>query len=133
MSRYDNLDSRDLIDRKEELEGERDSFTVADDDGEEVESPEQWAIENPEDAAELAELIEVCEEGEGYAPDWRYGETLIHESNFTEYVQDTVCEWYTFKGLPDWVAVDWEATAENVKADYTTLDYQGGTYYTRCC
>ena len=140
MNRYDNLDSRDLIDRKEELESERDSFTVTVkssqgqvDEGEEVQDPEQWAIENPDDAEELAELVEVCEEGEGYS-DWIHGETLIHEDNFADYVEESCRDCgYLSKDIPSWIVIDWEATAENVKADYTTIDYKGETYYIRCC
>jgi hypothetical protein len=35
------------------------------------------------------------------------------------------------KGLPGYIVIDWEATAENLKADYSTVDFDGQTYYYR--
>lgn len=69
----DVVDSRDVIARIEELEGERDAFegfTVPetqdpDDVSDELRAAE-WAKANEEDAAELASLVKLQSEAEGY-------------------------------------------------------------------
>lgn len=56
-------------------------------------------------------------------------ENLIHENQFTEYAQDLV-EDIGVK-IPDYVVVDWEATAKNIQQDYTAVEFGGETYYFR--
>ena len=38
---------------------------------------------------------------------------------------------YISDDFPSWIEIDWEATAENVKQDYSELEYEGGTYFYR--
>jgi hypothetical protein len=38
---------------------------------------------------------------------------------------------YIPKDLPGWIVLDMDATAENVKADYTAVDFDGVTYWVR--
>lgn len=33
--------------------------------------------------------------------------------------------------MPSWIVIDYEATADNVKADYSGVTYEGDTYYIR--
>jgi hypothetical protein len=113
--------SRDIIDRIEELRDERDQ----EEDG------AKWGREHPEEAAELALLESFQEEAEGYADDWRHGVTLIRDSHFTEYARELVEEFTFPRDLPTWVEIDWEATAENVRADYTGVEFDGVTYWVR--
>ena len=35
------------------------------------------------------------------------------------------------KDLPSWIVIDRDATAENMKADYTSVDFDGVTYWVR--
>lgn len=119
----DIIDSRDVIARITELEEMRD------------ETPEDFG---GAEAEELAALTALAEEAEAHAPDWTYGEILIREDYFTEYAQ-TFAE--DIGALPDgwneggWpmahVTIDWEAAAEDLKMDYTEVDYDGVTYYVR--
>lgn len=51
---------------------------------------------------------------------------LIRESYFESYVQELIEEQTS---IPSYVEVDWEATAENIKHDYTEIDIDGVTYY----
>jgi len=132
----DVIDSRDIIARIEELEGERDDYN--DSAALEVEEhPDrapalQWAREYPDDAAELAALSALAEEAEGYAADWKYGETLIRDSYFRDYTEEMLEDCgYIPKDLPGWIVLDMDATAENVKVDYTAVDFDGVTYWVR--
>lgn len=125
----DVIDSRDVIERIEELQGERDSFEL---DGEE--NPEAWAEQNPDDAEELRELEALAEECEGYASDWRHGEALIRESYWEDYVQELLEDCGDIpRNLPHYLVIDWEATARNIAVDYTEVDFGGVTYYIRSC
>lgn len=80
---------------------------------------QEWHEENDATLEQLADLA--------YEID-RY-ETLIHEDKFTEYVQELL-EDMGLK-IPDYVVVDWEATAKNIQQDYTAVEFGGETYYFR--
>ena len=133
----ETIDSRDIIDRIEALQEERQDWI---EQGGEIplDSPEwaaaanAWAIENGEDAAELAALQRLAEEAEGYAEDWHHGEILIRDSYFTEYAREMLEDCGTIpRDLPWWAEIDWEATARNVRADYTAVDFDAVTYWIR--
>lgn len=128
-STHDVIDSRDVIARIEELETERDEFEH-DEDGNRTES--DWTEANPDEAAELKALKELADDASSYAGDWNYGATLIRESYFTEYCEELVKDIGDLpRGLPGYLAIDWEATAENLKVDYTSVEFDGVTYYVR--
>ncbi len=147
-NRESTIDSRDIIERIEELEAERDSFTgpcttcieSGEREGEpcpecdgtgEREDATAWAVVNPEDAAELAALSKLAEDGEG-AADWTYGETLIRDDYFTKYARELLEDCGTIpRDLPYCLVIDWDATAQNVRVDYFPVDFDGVTYWIR--
>ncbi len=130
-NREDIMDSRDIISRIEELEDERDLYEPQSvDDGDEVTS-EDWAEANPEDAEELEHLKSFASELENYG-DWEHGATVIRESYFTEYAEDLVKEVGDMPSeIPGYIVINWEATADNLKVDYTEADFDGVTYFMR--
>jgi hypothetical protein len=131
------LNSRDIIERIEEIEQAREAYieeNAGEGAGADVRTAQgdAWALFFPEDAAELASLSELAAEGEGYAPDWHYGETLVRDDHFTAYARMLLEDCGTIpRDLPDWVEIDWEATARNVRMDYTAVDFDGVTYWIR--
>ncbi|MDH3629311.1 MAG: hypothetical protein OES25_16870 [Acidobacteriota bacterium] len=113
-SKYqDIIDSRDIIERIDELE--------ADEDRDEDESEE------------LRMLKELQSECEGYAADWHHGEALIRYSYFTEYAQELAEDCGMLTNCTDWPArcIDWEQAANELKVDYTEVDYDGVSYFIR--
>lgn len=127
----DTLSLSDITDRVEELRDDRDSYNDDDDDG------NAWAGENPEDADELETLEGLLSElrGEGgnhkWEGDW-YPDVLIRDSAFTEYAQGLVEDIGDLpRNLPSYIEIDWEATARNLQADYSTVEYDGVTYWYR--
>ncbi len=173
MSNIDNtedlLDSRDIIERIEELEGEQDSYVEeyeeAKEEAEELaEERGEWepterltdatnalsrywditpeevddavaGFRNPADEfngdEELHSLKKLAEQLEGYG-DWEHGETLIRKSYFVEYVEDLLKDCGDLpKDIPWYISIDWEATARNLKIDYTEASFDGVTYYMR--
>jgi hypothetical protein len=35
------------------------------------------------------------------------------------------------RDLPHYIAIDWEATAQNIRVDYTEIDFDGQAYLVR--
>lgn len=119
ISKYDDLiDSRDIIERIEELENERE---------------ENGATWGPDEAAELFALQKLADEAEGYSPDWRYGETLIRDSYFVTYAQELADELGAIDDAATWpnYCIDWEQAARELQVDYTAVDFDGVTYWIR--
>lgn len=86
---------------------------------------EEWVVENKEELDELENL-------ESEISEWNYGATLIDKSDFIEYCE----EWCEEIGdlpryMPSYLVIDWDATADNLKRDYTTVTYQGTDYLVR--
>lgn len=139
----DVIDSRDVIERIEELEGERDGFEI---DAEILDKPETigdvqsnteysklaWANEHPDDADELKALLALQDKGEGYS-DWKDGAALIRESYFEEYAQELAADIGAIDPNATWPlnCIDWEQAANELKQDYTTVEFDGVTYYVR--
>jgi hypothetical protein len=64
--------------------------------------------------------------------DYRYGITVIREDHFTDYCKEFLQDCgYIKKDMPYWIEIDYESTANNMKADYTEVEYDGDTYYAR--
>lgn len=110
----DVFDSREVIERIAELE----AIEIID--------------REPENRDELDALYELAEEAEGYIPDFQYGETFIHADYFTEYAMEMISDiGYLPADLPWWIIIDKQATADNMKEDYTEFTFRGSTYYAR--
>lgn len=126
----DVLDSRDIIERIDELIAE---FTDATDtDPEPYMSEDDWAFGlNADDAAELVALIEFRDDADGVS-DWEYGAIFVHEDYFTDYVRELAEDiGAVSRENADWIVIDWEATAENVQVDYADFEFRGATYWVR--
>ena len=75
----------------------------------------------------LKSLVGKCEYT---VSDWEYGETLIHTDHFTEYAMDFAKDTGGLPNdIPNWIVIDEEATAENLKEGYQEIDFDGVTYY----
>ncbi len=94
-----------------------------------------WA--ESDDAHELRVLLALADEAD-CSPDWSYGETLIHEDYFTEYIEGLINDCYEPPkefNSGDWpwrhMTIDYEAAADEAKQDYTEVTFDGQTYYIR--
>ena len=139
--RQDIIDTRDLIEKRDELKQSiLDSFLETFEHYEdrtecfedilfEEEEIQSWK-EDWEDELEQIEEINKIEDAIG--SEFDYGCTLVSEDYWEEYVEDLLKDCgYISKDLPSWIEIDWGATANNVKVDYTEVEYQGQTYYGR--
>lgn len=150
------IDSRDLIEERDNLKEQiLDAFNedfetdfsdfdelptlIGDDLGEvDNEEEEQQRLEDfkelwEEELKQIEEINNLEEEVEGYAGDnFEDGVQLIDEYDFIEYCEDLMEEFgYIPKDFPSWIYIDWEATAENIKQDYTEVEFRGDTYLFR--
>lgn len=147
------IDSRDVIERIEELEGEREALTEAVASAQEAvdgqekaddvdETTQEETLEEAEAALlewtegdegqELKALLALQDEAEGYAGDWKYGATLIREDYFPDYCQELVSDIGDLpKDIPGYLVIDWDKTADNLRVDYTEVNFDGTTYLVR--
>jgi antirestriction protein len=145
------LDTRDLQERLEELQGLKEAVETAQSAVDEL-MVSDLAAAQPDFDEKLdearTELDEACEAFDGEAQaeleelesiaeevsEWHNGNQLIPEEDFEDYCQE-LCEDIGDipKELPSYIVIDWEATARNLKADYSEVEYQGTTYLYRDC
>jgi len=130
MSEY--LDTRDLNKRLEELEEEKADLESEEMDDTNVEIDEakrilkEWNEENGDELRELQEMRDEVSE-------WEDGNTLIPEGDFVDYCEELVNDIGDIpRNMPSYIVIDWEATAENIKQDYSEIEYQGEIYLYRC-
>lgn len=142
------INVRDITDRVDELREERkdydeengterdsDNRLIRDDDGEPVAGT--WEAENPDEAEELANLENLLSQCAGYGDDheWEgnyYPSILIADDYFPDYARE-FAENIGAVSLENasWIVIDWNATAEGMKRDYSSVDYDGSTYWYR--
>lgn len=144
----DILDSRDIIARIEELESLREDWQAdnklpdyIDTETTTDETINQWSEEQlnkwveweeSEEGQELKTLLKVQEQAEGYS-DWRYGETLIRDSHFEDYARELAEDLGYIKKDVGWpyTCIDWERAANDLRTDYTSIDFDGVDYLMR--
>ena len=101
---------------------------------EELEANEERTEEENEEFAQLKEVLEeLCGNGgdEQWRGDW-YPLTLIRDDHFTDSMFELLEDCGTLpRDLPGWVVIDRDATAENMKADYTGIEISDTTYWYR--
>lgn len=128
------IDSRDVIARIEELEVDREA--IADDEnGDTIEALKIY--NSSEEGQELTALKNLQDQAES-SPDWQYGETLINEDYFTQYIEEIISDCYALPKELDsdewpWrhMKIDYEAATEEAKQDYMEVDFNGVTFLIR--
>lgn len=129
----DTLDSREIFARLEALESfladlPEDQRTTATYD------PESDVGGSREDeVAEYEQLKALDDAGSSYADDWQYGETLIADSYFEDYAEQLAKDLGMIKEGAAWPSncIDWEAAADQLKIDYTAIEFRGRTFWVR--
>lgn len=120
------IDSRDVIARIEEIESE---IALAEPDEIEEDAEGYWS----DLASELDTLKAFAREGEDYCEDWVYGAPLIRESYFEEYAEQLADDIGAIDASASWPVncIDWAQAARELQMDYTPVDFDGVTYWTR--
>lgn len=132
----DIIDSRDVIERLEELEN------AATDEANDLGCTACGEGSGPD--GEIPALCDECadelrmwrdftDQGSSASADWEYGEAFILESYFTTYAQQLADDIGAVDAKADWpnAYIDWEAAAEALQGDYSSIEVDGYTYYAR--
>lgn len=136
-------DTRDLLEKREELKQQiLDSFLETfehyaeqTDTFEDIRFEEEEIQSWKEDWSNELEQIEEIDNVESeVGREFDYGCTLIDEDDFEEYCEDLVKDIGDLpKNLPSYIEnnIDWSGVADDIRMDYSTVDYQGTTYLYR--
>jgi hypothetical protein len=124
----DLIDVRDAIARVEELEGE------LDDAHEDSEAFSEILELRTELTALTTLLADLC--GNGGDEQWRgnwYPITLIRDSYFEDLAQELAANIGAINKDLSWPnnCIDWERAARELQSDYTSVSYEGVTYWYR--
>ena len=139
------IDTRNLAERREALKQEiLDSFLEnfphyeeMTNDFEDIlfeeEEIQSWKEDWLDEIEEITDIEKLEDEVNEYAGDnFEDGVYLIVEDDFEDFVeQDLEDCGYIPKDFPTWIEIDWEATANNVRQDYTEVEFRGTTYLFR--
>ena len=120
----DLIDVRDIIARVEELES-----TVDEDD------QDTYDVDDAAEYAVLTSLLsDLCGNGgdEQWKGDW-YPISLIRDSYFEDYAQELADDIGAINSDATWPnnCIDWERAARELQVDYTTVEFEGATYWYR--
>lgn len=136
----DIVDSRDVIKRIDELEDAKSDFQVENElpDSDLSNMPDEQADkwlewDESEEGEELTALKALQDECEGYTSDWRHGESLIRDSYFAEYARQFAEDIGAISGDEQWPlnCIDWDKAVDELQMDYTSVDWDGETYWIR--
>ena len=140
-SSEDNIDSRDVIARIEELEDDRIQLCDALEELEAADTKNATAVKAAQEALDewdescdglellaLSELAKQCED----VSDWKWGVTLIRDNAFKEYAWE-LAEDISGIDMNQWPAncIDWDEAVCELQQDYTSVDFEGVTYWVR--
>lgn len=131
------LDTRDLLERKEELEQQVvDSYNETFDEDVyyedidfESEEVEDWKEEWLDEIIEISNIESLEDE---IGSEFKHGVELINEDEFENYVKELLEDCgYIPRDFPSWIEIDWDSTANNVRSDYSEVKFDGVTYFYR--
>jgi uncharacterized small protein (DUF1192 family) len=150
----DILDSRDIEERINHLEGEIERIdeesreqweksVIASNDGngpaypyanfDNVDEFVKHVIENSDERLELKKLTDFRDEvGSG---EWPYGLTFINADSFTEYAEQFAEDIGAINRDAAWPLnhINWEAAASDLKQDYSEVEIDGNSFYYLSC
>jgi hypothetical protein len=81
---------------------------------------------DPEEFDTLNDLEDALREAENN------GSQLIHEHDFEDYCKELLRDTETcLDSMPWYIVIDWEATGDNMRIDYSSVEIFGDTYLYR--
>lgn len=132
----DVIDSRDVV-RRTEIFREAVAAMGIDPDAVNPELNVDGIDELSEDdiatVEEYAKLKELDDAGSNSADDWQFGETLIRDSYFKDYARELADDIGATNSESTWPNnyIDWDAAADALQQDYTSIEFDGVTFWVR--
>ena len=135
------IDSRDVIARLADLESNRDSAKYEDPpDSTETETADFWTAQDgtkftsdwDEEQEDEYQALKALDSEASYG-DWQHGESLIRDDYFEEYARQLADDLGMLKSDNQWpyTCIDWEQAADELKQDYSCVEFAGFTYWIR--
>lgn len=139
----DTIDISEVCDRVDELREERADLQSEIDEADENDDAEalakanedfeDWESENSEELKELESLLDELQ-GYGGNHQWRgnwYPHILIADSYFEEFAQEEAESLDLIDANASWpyTCIDWKQAAEELQQDYSSVEFDGDTYY----
>ena len=128
----ETLDDLDASDFEEVSEFEEAEQTTKDELATAQANVKDW--DESDEGQELAKLKTFAEEVESSSSDWTYGATLIHEDYFEDHARELAKDLGDYNSKNErwpYTCIDWEKAAEELQQDYTSVDFDGETYWVR--
>jgi hypothetical protein len=131
ISKFDDLiDIRDVIARVEELRELRGPVSTSNPDDDDKSQDELFS-----ELTALESFLEECKGNGGdeqWEGDW-YPVTCIRDSYFENYAQELAEDIGSIKSDAQWpyTCIDWEKAARELQMDYTSVEFDGITYWVR--
>jgi len=124
IQKVNNINSRYLIDRLEELENDLNDIQKSGT----LSELSEWSNNHEE---ELQILQDVNKEGNEKIPLWNSGVDLIYKGNFKDYIRELFCDLGFLDNVHDWIAsnVDWQGVADDRLVDYGVIQIDGLDFY----
>ncbi len=124
----DHVQDTDLFDSRELIDSAVDAQNIIDD------AQEDPSAHDPDDVAEAQVTVAAVSAIEDEAgSDWPYGQTFIAEHYWPEYVRQFAEDIGAVKGDESWpyTCIDWDQAGRELAMDYSSVEIDGRTYYTR--
>jgi hypothetical protein len=96
-----------------------------------------WEYENPYEAEELENLGKLLVDCAGHTGNYKwdgnwYPDFLIADDHFPTYAEEYANDSGAIsRENASWIVIDWNATAEGLKQDFSSVDFDGVTYWYR--
>lgn len=90
---------------------------------------ENQLAENEDEFFEYDELEELQENDGTLKELAKNGTVLINADYFEEYIQDYLKEIGALSGIPEYIVIDWESTANDILNDYSEIGLDGEWFY----
>lgn len=139
------LDSRDLIERAEELLVEFENWKTDLTDDEKADMVDnfgyesfsnfeheellQWWQDSTSEGEEHRSIVSLSDEFD--SNQWEDGITFVKDSYFEEYAREFAEDIGAISGDERWPAtcIDWEKAAGELQMDYSSVEFDGETYW----
>lgn len=137
------IDTRDLIEKRDELKEEILNDWNEKFEDNQIDDFDEIPLNSEDEAekdfinywrAEIEEIEEIDNLEDEIGSEFDFGVFLIDEDDFEEYCEDLVSDIGDLpRDIPSYLYnnIDWSGVADDIKQDYSEVEYQGITYLYR--
>jgi len=129
QKRIEDLAS-DIADNHNELYPTKEDLHIDMDDV--IEHNYNYLLNSTHDTKEeIDELFQLLEFKDSVGSrEWDHGLVFIGDDSFVDYIKQQLIDCNdVLDNIPDYVVIDWEATAENMQHDYSCAELNDKSYY----